>query len=78
MNPIPALMLAAVASFGGNGDESTVQDPTHAIVRAIQDADSSLQQGYCCKICRQGKACGDTCIATWKTCHVGVGCACDE
>jgi len=31
----------------------------------------------CCKICRTGKACGDTCIARWKTCHVGRGCACN-
>lgn len=31
----------------------------------------------CCKVCRAGKACGDTCIARNKTCHVGRGCACD-
>lgn len=31
----------------------------------------------CCKICRTGKACGNTCIARSKTCHVGPGCACN-
>jgi hypothetical protein len=31
----------------------------------------------CCKVCSKGKACGDSCIARSKTCHVGVGCACD-
>jgi hypothetical protein len=31
----------------------------------------------CCKICTKGKACGDTCIAQDKQCHVGPGCACD-
>lgn len=31
----------------------------------------------CCKICSKGKACGDTCIARWKECHVGPGCACN-
>jgi hypothetical protein len=31
----------------------------------------------CCKHCRTGKACGDTCIARDKTCHVGPGCACN-
>ena len=36
----------------------------------------SLQQ-YCCKICSKGKACGDTCIARDRTCHVGPGCACN-
>jgi hypothetical protein len=31
----------------------------------------------CCKVCRTGKACGDSCIAANKTCHKGRGCACD-
>lgn len=31
----------------------------------------------CCKICRKGKACGDSCIARYKTCHKGQGCACN-
>jgi len=31
----------------------------------------------CCKVCTTGKACGNTCIAAYKTCHVGPGCACD-
>ena len=31
----------------------------------------------CCKVCRKGKACGDSCIARAKTCHQPVGCACD-
>ena len=31
----------------------------------------------CCKYCRKGYACGNSCIARNKTCHVGVGCACN-
>ncbi len=31
----------------------------------------------CCKVCRDGKACGDSCIAKDKTCNVGPGCACN-
>jgi hypothetical protein len=31
----------------------------------------------CCKVCKKGKACGDSCIARSKTCHKGRGCACD-
>jgi hypothetical protein len=31
----------------------------------------------CCKVCRKGKACGDSCIARDKTCRKGPGCACD-
>ena len=34
-------------------------------------------QRVCCKICRKGKACGNSCIARWKTCHKPPGCACD-
>lgn len=30
----------------------------------------------CCKVCTKGIPCGNTCIAAWKTCHVGPGCAC--
>lgn len=33
--------------------------------------------GSCCKICSEGKACGDTCIAKNLTCTKGVGCACN-
>jgi hypothetical protein len=32
----------------------------------------------CCKTCRKGKACGDTCIARDKDCTEPKGCACDE
>lgn len=38
--------------------------------------DSSGPGGGCCKICRTGKPCGDTCISRTETCHVGAGCAC--
>jgi hypothetical protein len=34
--------------------------------------------GYqCCKTCKAGKACGDSCIAADKECKKGPGCACD-
>jgi hypothetical protein len=38
--------------------------------------DSSGPGSGCCKICREGKPCGDTCISKTDTCHVGAGCAC--
>jgi len=31
----------------------------------------------CCKTCRKGKACGDSCINRSYTCRKGQGCACD-
>lgn len=39
--------------------------------------DDSRPARSCCKICRSGCACGDTCISCSKTCHRGAGCACD-
>lgn len=40
--------------------------------------DSCAAQGRgCCRVCSTGKACGNSCIARWKTCHKGKGCACD-
>ena len=31
----------------------------------------------CCKVCRKGKACGNSCISKTKTCTKAPGCACD-
>tara|TARA_B100001094_G_C18176900_1_gene798424 strand:- start:2553 stop:2807 length:255 start_codon:yes stop_codon:yes gene_type:complete len=32
---------------------------------------------YCCKICKKGKACGDSCINKNYTCRKPAGCACN-
>ena len=40
-------------------------------------AGSVFAQVGCCKVCKKGKACGDSCIAEWKECQKGKGCACD-
>ena len=39
--------------------------------------DSYYRVGACCKICRSGKACGNSCISRDKVCHQPPGCACD-
>jgi len=31
----------------------------------------------CCRVCTKGKACGDSCIARWKSCLKEPGCACN-
>ena len=31
----------------------------------------------CCRVCRTGKACGNSCIARNRTCHQPPGCACN-
>lgn len=30
----------------------------------------------CCKVCRKGQACGNSCISWDKQCHKPPGCAC--
>ncbi|HEY8076277.1 MAG TPA: hypothetical protein VIF62_19260 [Labilithrix sp.] len=40
-------------------------------------ADACIPPIKCCRICTQGQACGNTCIAKDKQCHKGRGCACD-
>ena len=34
--------------------------------------------GTCCKVCTNGKPCGDTCISNSYECHVCSGCACNS
>lgn len=33
-------------------------------------------QAGCCRVCRTGRACGDSCISRSNACHRGQGCAC--
>jgi hypothetical protein len=58
---------------------STTAPPSAELLRSLG---LSLRSPHavaqaCCKICRQGKACGDTCISRNDECHVPPGCACD-
>ena len=36
-----------------------------------------IKVAQCCKICRKGKACGNSCISKKYTCRKPPGCACD-
>ena len=37
----------------------------------------ALAQGGCCRVCKKGKACGNSCINRNYTCRQPRGCACD-
>lgn len=64
-------LLSAAASMGdAQGDSISRQSVG---TEGGPDVDSAK----CCKVCRKGKACGDSCIAKWKQCHKAPGCACD-
>ncbi len=40
-------------------------------------AEATVWKAACCKVCRKGKACGNSCISRSYTCRKGRGCACD-
>lgn len=63
-----SLLIGAVVAPG-----PSVASSTPATVCAVS-ADGTSQ---CCKVCRRGKACGNSCINRRLTCHRGRGCACN-
>ena len=89
---ILSLMLSLTLSFAEASDSSSdaksVSDIESSITIAAQidcaspdggaSVDTLLSEAKkCCKVCRKGKACGDSCIAKSKTCTKGPGCACN-
>ncbi|HEV7253882.1 MAG TPA: hypothetical protein VGN97_12420 [Mesorhizobium sp.] len=78
--------LARVA-FGNNAltavtpIESQAQTafPTDRAPAPVMTPRSDVQEvrSSCCKICRTGIACGDSCISAGKQCRKGRGCACN-
>jgi hypothetical protein len=51
--------------------------PTDSARDATEIPETSELTGECCRTCRKGKACGDTCVARDRECTVAPGCACD-
>lgn len=43
-----------------------------------EGAPEKPEKKKCCRVCRVGKACGNTCIARDHACHAPPGCACDQ
>lgn len=66
---------------GGTGSQ---RDGLNATRRLLYRGDSLLfvhgpqanQTEACCKVCRTGKACGDTCVSRDKRCYVEPEYAC--
>jgi hypothetical protein len=55
------------------------QTRAHASSRDEPDKQApSDASSKCCRTCKAGKACGDSCIAKTSTCTKPPGCACDE
>lgn len=60
---------------GGMSCNSRPRSANHLLIKASYEPS---EQGYCCKVCSVGKACGDSCISRDKVCHKPSGCACDR
>jgi len=79
-----ASLLYAVAAIGGDrGVEPSSQFFDRVIASSSRfDPFSEVQQAEratareCCKVCKKGKPCGDTCIEKDDECHLPQGCAC--
>jgi hypothetical protein len=59
-------------------DTESELENTKPRTRADESASFDTEQRSCCRYCSKGKACGNSCIAASKTCHQGLGCACDR
>jgi len=44
-------------------------------IKALNE--ETIYSQTCCKHCRKGKACGNSCISKSYTCRKGRGCACN-
>lgn len=66
--------LAALPLTAAPGPHSAVDAP--ATTACAVEADGSERQA-CCRVCTNGKACGNSCIARTATCRQPQGCACN-
>ena len=46
-------------------------------IRNLRPPEAKMLKARCCKTCKKGVACGDSCISATKRCHKAPGCACD-
>ncbi len=81
MGPAIRIICAALIALGvlaagpaGAADDKSMLPRSWQIL--LPEPPSAVQAA-CCKTCRKGKACGNSCISRAKTCHKPPGCACD-
>ncbi len=60
-----------------HADVERVPNATAQMLNLVEGVEGTVFSAACCKTCRKGKACGDSCISRSYTCRKGVGCACD-
>lgn len=55
-------------------EDQTPGEPSRETSEVREPLETDVE---CCRTCRKGKACGDTCVARDRECTVEPGCACD-
>lgn len=70
-----ALILLAPLLLASSS--SLAVETVEACTAAVEISGIDGDQKKCCKVCRRGKACGDSCIAKNKRCTKSPGCACN-
>ncbi|MBL9106359.1 MAG: hypothetical protein JNL82_35885 [Myxococcales bacterium] len=61
----------------GDAEARVYEEDAPRSADPVEPPASGAPARTCCRTCRRGKACGDSCIAADKRCDVGPGCACD-
>jgi hypothetical protein len=69
----PLYMPHSGTGGSSSADDSEPEDSSEKSSTLSDPQDKPV----CCRICVQGKACGDSCIASELACQVASGCACD-
>lgn len=65
---------AAADTAGTAGADATLAVPVSGMTAT---PGQMALAASCCKVCRAGKACGNSCIAKDRNCYQPPGCACD-
>jgi hypothetical protein len=69
-------VLAGSADASPRGFEDGAQNSAREALPK-PSAQQCVPRETCCKVCRKGQACGNTCIRADYDCHKGRGCACN-
>ena len=69
------------AAHGGRTDASGCHTESRTGERhchgGTEEPDPVAEERECCRVCRAGQACGNSCISRDYECHQPPGCACD-
>ncbi|MCW1933379.1 hypothetical protein [Pararhodobacter zhoushanensis] len=70
--------VAVVVALGGSA--VAAETPSTANLwgyLVTHGSEAVVQPASCCRVCRTGYACGNSCISRSYRCHQPRGCACD-